>query len=495
MGKVNTQSPAILKKITGAAKIGVTSGLTVQSELDRRDFIVTNFTDLAALTVTIGQIVQVKEYASSYEAKAGSVTTITSRQINSAKGGIYFLIMDGAYVNSATGAVIRTLRNKAADISSRSDYSSNADFLADVGNKPNIDGSNNFNAKVTPSKESAQINLNAALSPVVGQKRCKSLYYTGSSVQVYVPACIVMAGFRVNGSYLKGRAPVVASGSNGPKVVAYPADLSVESAVHVSAWYAVFACSNSGDATVTYKLMPYFRVGSVAGNVATLNYAGVNSHAIAAATYTMATNALLSVDCLVITELSGGDNRFSGRTTTITANTATTVTLASIGTVGAYDYLLCAPAGFTEYTYLSSFYVDASGNVLNIADSTDIVYSANTYIQDPAFVASGAIASPGVQMHCGGYISPLATGIIIQDNESISSASTGTLYTNFSHDSSTHLIGQSGIAKEAAATPLGYVGYLTLPFSIGQSFYYWTGGTLQASRASGQLVVAGWIEP
>lgn len=357
-----------------------------------------------------------------------------------------------------------------------------------------IDATGNLGARITPNKELTQLALASAVSPVVGRARAKVLYQSGTSVQVFMPPSLAMAGFRFAGNYLKGRVPLVPSGVNGSAVIAYPSALGAESSVQNNNWYAVFACANAGDAAVTFKLMPFLRVQSVAGSVATLNFAGAGAGAFTptAATYAFNTS-LAGVDCLVINELQTGLNRFSGRVTTITANSATTVTLGTIGTVGAFDFLLPAPPGFTEYVYLGAFYADGAGNVLNIADTGVHVGSLGSSTADPNYSASGALANK--QIRFGGYVSPLAMSVTLKVFENISSAATGDFGLDLAHDSSAHAVAELYTNKEGTAGNYGVTHRFDVPFSVMQAVWLSTVGSLAASRGACSLQVYGYSEP
>jgi len=357
-----------------------------------------------------------------------------------------------------------------------------------------IDASGNFEAKVTPTGEGAQISLSDALLSSSGMQRGRINYYSGTEVEVIVPNEIIMGGFRFMGNYKKKRAPMYSSGVSYRAVVSNVTDLGAETVAETDNWYAVFACADDGDTDVTYKLMPFIRVGSVAGSVCTLNYGGENSHTITPATYTWGANSLAGVECLVINE--GSNNRFSGRVTTITANTTTTVTLNAIGSVGAYDYLLPAPPGFDHYCYLGSFYNDSGSAPYNIADNGIMAMSYMSDNQDPNWVAAGAVAGPpGNKVMWGGYVSPLAGGIIMRSALSTSTSAGGDIYTNFSHDSSNHVIGVHTYYKNATAGTSTQMAFLNINFSIGQFMYYWVDGPLAAQRILGQIRAQGWIEP
>lgn len=398
------------------------------------------------------------------------------------------------YTPAGSGVVNKLVSDKLQEIVSRADYNSDVNFNNAKGIKPNIDGSGNFNAKVTPTGEGTQISLSDALLSSSGMQRGRVNYFSGTEVEVIVPDDVVMGGFRFMGNYKKKRAPTYSSGVSYRAVVSNVSNLGAESTAKVDNWYAVFACANDGDTSVTYKLMPFIRVGSVAGSVCTLNYGGENSHTITPITYTWSNNELTGVDCLVINE--GSENRFSGRVTTISANTTTTVTLNTIGSVGAYDYLLPAPPGFDHYCYLGTFYNDVASAPYNIADGATSAMAYMSQNQDPNWTASGAVAGPsGDKIMWGGYISPLASGVILQSTLSTSTSGGGDIYTNFSHDSSNHVIGVHSYYKEAAASSSTQIAILNINFSVGQFMYYWVNGPLAAQRTNAQIRALGWIEP
>jgi hypothetical protein len=357
-----------------------------------------------------------------------------------------------------------------------------------------IDANGNFEAKVTPAGEGTHISLSDALMSSSGMQRGRVNYYSATEVEVILPDEVIMGGFRFMGNYKKKRAPMYSSGVSYRAVVSNVTNLGAETTAETSNWYAVFACADDGDTNVTYKLMPFIRVGSVAGSVCTLNYGGENSHTISPATYTWGVNSLVGVDCLVINEGTG--NRFSGRVTTISANTTTTVTLNTIGSVGAYDYLLPAPPGFDHYCYLGSFYNDSAGAPYNIADNGVMAMSYMGTNQDPNWNPTGAVAGPpGSKVMWGGYVSPLAGGIIMRSTLSTSTSAGGDIYTNFSHDSSDHVIGIHSYFKDAVAGSSTQIVLLNINFSIGQFMYYWVDGPLVAQRILGQIRAQGWIEP
>lgn len=242
--------------------------------------------------------------------------------------------------------------------------------------------------------------------------------------------------------------------------------------------------------------MPFLRIGSITGPVASFTYGGEgpSAHVITPTSYAWTDNALRGANCLVINEAG----RFSARVTTIAGNHASSITLAEPGGIGAFDFLLPAPPGFEHYVYLGSFYRDIA-EVQNIADTGAAVGSYGVQVQDPNFPLSGPIAqtipgSPGIgaRINFGGYISPLATAVTFENGEKLNTASLGLFAINFSHDDSNHVVGRQLLCKESS--PVYYrAQVITMPFSIGQFSYAWTGGNLQADR-TGTIQIYGGIE-
>jgi hypothetical protein len=390
------------------------------------------------------------------------------------------------YIPGGTGGVPTDVQTKLRETVSRSEYTSDANFNAAKVGKPNTDGSGNFDAPVTPTGEAAQIQLAKAVQPVAAGPRDAVVYNNATSVKVFRNHA-VMGGFRFRGQYSKGRAPMFPMPAS--KIASVATGLGAESTARTESWYAVFACANAGDSTATLKVMPFLRAGTVSGSNVPLIKAGEGVHALTAQTYAWsAANNLAGVECLVITE--GG--KFSGRTTTITANIAGQVTLASVGTVAAYDFLLPAPPGFEHFVYLGSFYFDTA-EVRNIADAGVVVKAKMIQLADPNFTVSGAVAS-WTELRFGGYICPLASAVVVQDTHTLSTASTGDHASYFGSDASDHEI-QANYEKKTSSTSDAYVwDGVELPFAQWQSIWYKNGGSLAAQRSAAKIEIKGWLE-
>jgi hypothetical protein len=321
------------------------------------------------------------------------------------------------------------------------------------------------------------------------QGRARIDYGSATSVNVFVPENIVMAGFRWMGSYKNGNGLYLSTGigSNGSVSVNNTTDLAVETSVHTNNWYAVFAVANDADSTSTFVNMPFFRAASVASNVISLAQGGeTDGDTITATTYTMATNALVGSEVLIIQE----NKQFSGKTTTVTANTNGSVTVANAGSMGATDFFLVAPSGYDHYCYLGSWYMDAS-EPRNMADALQEVSSYG--IDIPSVPATGAIGT-ATRYPLAGLVSPLSTGYIFSLTFSLSTASTGNCAHYVWHDSSNHETYSNYVNKYSSSTETYVEASNKIMFSREQAIWLSTGGSLDANVANRAIRTLGWIE-
>lgn len=298
-----------------------------------------------------------------------------------------------------------------------------------------------------------------------------------------------MGGFRFRGQYTKGRAPTFPMPST--KTITLPGSLGGMTATTFENWYAIFACANDGDATATLKVMPFLRANSVAGSVIQLSQFKEGMVSLVPQTYAWTSaNNLAGSDLLVITENGG----FSGRVTSITANTTGSITVSSIGSVVATDTFLPAPPGYDHYVYLGTFYEDTA-EVRNIYDSGTLAKSKGIYTLYPN-TSTGAFQYPTfTTVDCTGYISPLATAVVLDSSCVLSTASTGSYAEYFAGDGSNHVV-QSEFVQKDNSTNLSVVfANVQVPFLYPQQFSYANDGTLNATRVSGQFNITGWFEP
>jgi len=307
------------------------------------------------------------------------------------------------------------------------------------------------------------------------QNRARLAYNNPTSVQLYVPESLVLAGFWWMRNYRKGRGIVVPSGVNGRTIISFRADLAFEDRVHYNSWYSIFACARTDDSQVVYKLVPYFTVASRFGSTVILGDPGIGADASMATTYSgLADNRLAGVEVMVIEERE----MFVGRTTTVTGNTNGTIALDQPGALARGDRLLVAPPGYEEYAWLCDTYIDTA-EPRNIADTGTRVgmLQSNNIRSVPA---KGKVELP-IKIDCRSYVSPLALGIDLFRTFSVSTSSTGTVSDRFWHDSSGHEIDIRMENKLSTKTQSFSYGGISVPFSRQQAFWYSTSGTLDGN--------------
>lgn len=427
---------------------------------------------------------------SAEDGNGGADWTTVQGFINKIKGntGSDFV----GFINSGTGAVGRTVQDKLREtMISRSDYSTSGNFdaaRAASPTTPSLDGGGNFDAKVTPAGENAQIDLSDAVLTVAAGARDALCYAGAQSVKVFRNFA-TMGGFRFRGQYTKGRAPTFAMPAN--KTVTSPGDLGGMTAKTNENWYAVFACANDGDATATLKMMPFLRAQSVSGSNIALSQFKEGMTSLVPQSYAWTSpNNLDGCDLLVITENGG----FSGRVTTITANSASSISVATIGSITQTDTFLPAPPGFDHYVYLASFYFDTA-EVRNIYDSGTLVKSKGIYTLYPD-TSTGSFPYPTfTTIDCTGYIAPLATAVVLDSSCTLSTASAGSYAEYFGGDASNHVVQSAYVQKDNAGNLTVVFDNIQVPFLYPQTFAYANAGSLAATRVSGQFNITGWFEP
>ena len=262
-------------------------------------------------------------------------------------------------------------------------------------------------------------------------------YFDGDNIYV-TDKSFTMSEFRVQGQYTRLKAPAWDQPNDYITASIAVNRFGSMSATRTENWHAAFACANQGDAAVSTQTVPFLRARSVAGSVITLGDAGVGDDELGgllgAYTYTWTPSELVGLKVLVISEgvLAGKTNILGSRVTTITAATATTITLADIGSIGARDWILPAPSGFNFFRYLGTFNVDIL-EVSNIYDdgrqvgwlgSANLNFTNNYTGSQPAAIA----------IKLGGYISPLATAVMLYSKYTLSTASTGDIFERFGGD-------------------------------------------------------------
>jgi hypothetical protein len=246
------------------------------------------------------------------------------------------------------------------------------------------------NASLTQTNTAVQ-QVSAMVSrPTMQYKDFQSVYFKGLKE-------VSMCGFRFQGLYEKQAGKRFAISGDYPSA-SLATDLEYESSNKTREWYGVFAVADDGDANAVFKIVPFLQVKSVSGNIVTLNEVigadgdTLGHRALASTTYNWSDDSLNNAECLVISEtLDDRPNSWSGRKTTITDSTNSTVTLNSAGTLDKFDWILPAPKSKSNYVYLSSFYIDR-GEMFNFADGNGIVSQDNISLQTSHSFDEDAIA-------------------------------------------------------------------------------------------------------
>lgn len=316
-----------------------------------------------------------------------------------------------------------------------------------------------------------------------------ALLYRGPTSVTITRRHAAMGGFRYRGQYTKGVAPHFPMPTS-TEATCSPEGLGAESNFCTENWYAAFAAANTDDLTATVKTMPFLRVNSVSGNTVTLNRAGEGVSDPIVQSYSWnSENNLTGVECLVIS----ASGAWSGDVAKILGNTSTSITLDSSYNLGFGDFLLPAPPGFEHFVYLCSFYMDTA-EVRNIYDSGVAAQGKMIYLLHPD-VSTGSIPFPGATLNCAGYISPLATAVILDSSCQLATASTGGYAEYFDPDGANHII-RSDFVEKTSNTSLNVAfSGVHIPFLYYQSFSFYNAGSLANTRYIGQLNVTGWIEP
>lgn len=350
------------------------------------------------------------------------------------------------------------------------------------------------NGKIVDDNRVFDYTLTTGETPIgVPQGRCRVEYGTATSVNIGgIGTRIALAGFRFLGNWTKNAARVVNSGITGTgSLDTSGAGLAVETQPLDHNWYAAFAVANEGDSQATYTHMPFFTTKSVASNVVTLGRCSERLADVGVTgVYSMATNALVGASVLIIRSSPSGNRNWSGKTTTVTANTNSTITLADSSFMAAGDDFLVAPPGWDDFCYLGSSYIETTaGAPRNMADDGRFVGSRGVTMH--TMPTAGTQTQTKVDAH--GFCPPLATGLRIYTSGTISTASTGALVVRYDHDSSAHDQYSSSFTKEAAAN-LTFGDVADISFSREQAFWVTTTG-LASSVVSMTALVYGWVEP
>jgi hypothetical protein len=345
-----------------------------------------------------------------------------------------------------------------------------------------------YNGKIVASNREFNFGFRTVESPaLVLQSRSIIDYDTSNSVKVFVPESLVLSGFRFHGSYRKPSGRAIATGVNGSISVNDNSDLSILTTRKMENWYAVFAGANESDTTASFVNLPFFRAFSVTGNEITLGEGKETTGEDHVQTsYDMAIDVMVGADALIIQE----NGKWSGRTTTVTSNTAGSITLSDASGVSPGDFVLVAPPEFSDYCYLGSWYLDTN-SPRNRADTG--YHVAALHFQIPGLAESGAIPKTEVSVRC--MISPLATAYIAKLRYVVNSTGTGKVNHIVDNDSSGHALMTVEEMKYGSLSMTPSHQPVILPFARKQSLWITSGGDLAGLVTGRQLQCYGWIEP
>lgn len=425
------------------------------------------------------------------------------RQDLSSPGGSSRVGYEAAGSNTAP----RTVQDKLRDVVSRADYGTDAAFNAARVGHPNIDSAGNFDSTVLPDGSTTPVGISRFMREESPNGPRDMLVWAAAQTVTLSGDTWCMGGFRRFGKYVKARAPVFKAPAF-QNAMTMPTDLAHGmTASTLNNWYATFAVANDGDATASFKIAPFLFVKSVAGSVCTLGRCGevTDVNVIDNATYTWADNALVGTDILVLNEVFlSGVPSWTMRVAKVTANTAGTVTLDNIGSVGPKCMLLPAPAGWAHYRYCASFYLDTA-EVRNMFDGgagptrcrmagTNVVFAHGNDGTNSTYL-DGAVATGSKRIDLSRFIPPLATGVYMQSGYELASSGfpmRADMF--FDMDGSIHTPEVHTFQKDSeAANAVPLTVFLT--FKGGQFYMPSTGGTNASVVARVSQTVTGWFEP
>ena len=255
-------------------------------------------------------------------------------------------------------------------------------------------------------------------------------------------------------------------------------------------WYGVFAAANRTDGTVRFVMTPFLRVGSVNGNLITFMKGGEGVKDISSQQTYNWKMVLKGTKLLVISEtIDNRANAFSGRITEVLDNSSSSMNIESVGSIGPMDYLLIAPPGYECFRYLGSFYMDTE-EVRNLADTGTLVKAKMINLGVTEYL-SGAGSR---ELRIGGYVSPLATAVVLDTTTYLQTTSGGDVAHYYGIDH-THIVQSTYYKKSVSTTDVVVDSGITIPFMFSQTVFFNAGGTLANNRDYVVFSVTGWIEP
>lgn len=235
-------------------------------------------------------------------------------------------------------------------------------------------------------------------------------------------------------------------------------------------WIAVFAVAPTTGTTASIAFVPFLRATAYSAGTVTFN----------TSVGTLVSNYFTGADVLICKSAA----QWSGKVTTATGNSGTTLTLADSSiTITTNDYVLPAPGPGVDYKYLRSLKLEAvNPEWRNFYFAGDRVYS---YTGNPF---GNITSTSAVALDFSHYVSPLAVGVLGSVQTYITDASGSSAYTYIMPDA-VHTTAQIGVDRTSASGD-GISAMFEAPFFRDQQLWV----KVLAGNVVGRVVILGWIE-
>lgn len=292
-----------------------------------------------------------------------------------------------------------------------------------------------------------------------------------SGAQSYNPLLLSMDGLLYKGKHLHN-CPYNVMKITDEVDVTYTSHLDTGEPVQDN-WYGVFAVNNSG--ALEFRLVTFARVQGIAGSVVTL---AQHFDKTTAQTYGFTTDAYAGCDYVI----QSGTNW--GRAGTVSANDANTLTLDDVSGLTQGDWIMIAPAGFSQYRYLGSCFRDAV-ETQNMYKYHNWHYGRNSR---NLYNASTTTAWFGIDVWGAGLVPPTAR--VIRFFCTITYSGTSPFHFYFAADASNHQLFDFMMPAHSGGSPYCSV-TADCPIEFNQGFLYMK--TDQAVTTA-QIQIMGYME-
>ena len=370
---------------------------------------------------------------------------------------------------------------------------------------------------VTPTGEPASRTLQTALwGSQEGRSRLE-VYSGGPQTVRLLGTTFCMQGFRRFGEYEFPSGPRFPVTGGGASInLGAAGTIPGLTTPVLPNWYNIWAVANAGNAACSFRATPTFLVKSRAGNVLTLGRCGEDlarkdaalgtSAGITDATYGYANNALAGTRVMILSQgLS-----FTNRIATITANTATTITLDDATGLGPLDMICPWPTGWTYARWLGDVYLETgafpAGELRNMYDDGRVCQGRMVDLMfyiGPGYLDGVILQSAAKPVFLQGFISPHAVSVTVYETVAISTASLGFALTFWDNDGSRHVT-KEVLYRKLRDTTESIVDQPTkMNFYQSQRYWIWNRdqnlavnpNELNASKSGVKQQVIGWEIP